>query len=268
MCAYLPERWLQIGKNEFEPVPGAGRALLLALGFEIKRGVRDDGSEIVRMLIEPAALLRNHALIATAAESLMRNRAICASNVAACGEKWLATTRLFYQTMDGRDGIVDLVPALGTVPLASSSDLWTCEVCGCGENPVSAKACSLCDSPRTDPALPPLPAAAAGTMQRTLSTSIPRTYREKIADLLDSQLTVSMTIPTQGKLNVPFAVEVGVNAVAAHMSFRITTPLSDRADVLRAVMDTDLLALPQFAEKFDGITALQVRRALTWSPAE
>jgi hypothetical protein len=36
MRAYLPERWRQIGRNEFESAPGAGRALLLALGFEIR----------------------------------------------------------------------------------------------------------------------------------------------------------------------------------------------------------------------------------------
>ena len=44
----------------------------------------------------------------------------------------------------------------------------------------------------------------------------------------------------QGNLHVPFAVEVGVRASAAHMSFRITTPLSKRPDVLRAVMDTEV----------------------------
>ena len=38
MRAYLPERWLQIGRDEFESAPGAGRALLLALGFEIRHG--------------------------------------------------------------------------------------------------------------------------------------------------------------------------------------------------------------------------------------
>jgi hypothetical protein len=45
---------------------------------------------------------------------------------------------------------------------------------------------------------------------------------------------------TQGNLHVPFAVEVGVRASAAHMSFRITTPLEKRPDVLRAVMDTEV----------------------------